>query len=100
MCDLSDVLGRLGESPLQIGDESVPPFVNRMIRQSFRLGRDCVCGLTNRTHCHGNKSGVGMNALCPNLKNSASFNFVFPAFFRIVWTMMADLPDFQEQEAA
>ena len=59
-----------------------------------------MCGVTNRTHCHGNKNGIGMNALCHNLKDAASCNFVFSAFFRIVWTMMADLPDFQEQEAA
>ena len=41
-----------------------------------------------------------MNALCHNLKDSASCNFVFPSLFRIVWTMTADLPEFQEQEAA
>ena len=59
-----------------------------------------MCGITNRTHCHGHKNGVGMYALCLNFKDSVGANSIFPAFFRIVWAMMADLPDFQEQEAA
>ena len=33
-------------------------------------------------------------------EDSVSCNFVFPAFFRIVWTIMADLTKFEDQEAA